>query len=534
MAKQKKHNIRLKESQRESAPLTGENTPPILPPALTAALCGMAAFAAFPPLGLWPLLFISLALPIRSAADMGQAGRAFRLGFIFGLFFFSATLHWLAATVQTFGGLPWPAALGALGLLAAYLALYPAFFFLFIHHLYRRKKNILLLAPAAWTALEFLRGHFFTGFPWAQLGHGLTGAPLLIQSADMGGAFLVSFAIIMVNTALAFPGKKGKNLAIPLSIWLCLGIYGHFRIKDTEQTIAQAPVIDVSILQGNLPPDQKWDPAFQRETLDRYHRLMEKAPEGENRLFLWPETATPFYLFMDTAPTRRILAHIKASGGYHLTGTPVFERDSHGKPHLFNTSYLISPQGDILARYDKQHLVPFGEYIPLKKLFPFMEKFIIPAGEFTPGTQPPVLAFQETLLAPLICFESVFPYIAREAVAKGAELLAVQTNDAWFGNTGGPAQHLAFSQFRAVEFRRAVIRSANTGISALILPTGRITEQTSMNTKAILSVQAPLLKEKSIYARFGDFFAWTCLFVVVFYFVAAALPVHRKGADRSA
>ncbi|TYT75997.1 apolipoprotein N-acyltransferase [Desulfobotulus mexicanus] len=534
MTKQKKHNTGLKESQCESAPLTGENTPFSLPPSATAALCGTATFAAFPPLGLWPILFITLILPIRNAATMDKGGRAFRLGFIFGFFFFSATLHWLAYTVQTFGGLPWPAALGALGLLASYMALYPAFFFLFVHHLYRKKKNILILAPAAWTALEFIRGHLFTGFPWAQLGHGLADVPLLIQSADIGGAYLLSFAIVMVNLTLAFPGKKGENFIIPLCLWLLLGIYGHFRIKDIDKTIALAPAIEVSILQGNLPPDQKWDPSLQKETLNRYHKLMKKAPEGENRLFLWPETATPFYLFTDMAPTRQFLSQIRESGGYHLTGSPVYETDSSGKYLFFNTSYLISPEGDILARYDKRHLVPFGEYIPLKRYLPFLDQFIVPAGEFTSGIHPPVLAFQDTFIAPLICFESVFPYIAREAVAKGAELLAVQTNDAWFGNTGGPAQHLAFSQFRAVEFRRAVIRSANTGISVLILPTGRIVEKTAMNTTEILNVRAPLFKEKSIYARIGDFFAWTCLFVIVLYFMASALPLHKKAAGRSA
>nr|WP_303649991.1 apolipoprotein N-acyltransferase [Desulfobotulus pelophilus] len=491
----------------------------------TASACGIATALAFPPFGFWPLLFMASALPIRMSARADSSGKAFRCGFFFGFFFFSVTLHWLAATVQAFGGLPWPAALGALGLLASYMALYPAFFFLFIHHIYQKKKNILLLAPAAWTALEFIRGHLFTGFPWAQLGHGLAETPLLIQSADMGGVYLVSFAIVMANTALAFPGKKGKNMVISLCLWLCLGSYGHIRIKNIEKITAHAPGIEVSILQGNFPPDQKWDPAFQKKTLDRYHRLMAKAPEDENRLFLWPETATPFYLFTDKAPTRQILTHIRESGGYHLTGSPAYETASGGNYLFFNRSYLISPEGDILARYDKRHLVPFGEYIPLKRYLPFLDQFIVPAGEFTPGMHPPVLAFQDRLLAPLICFESVFPHMAREAVAKGAELLAVQTNDAWFGNTGGPAQHLAFSQFRAVEFRKTVIRSANTGISALILPTGRIEKKTAMNTTDTLNVRAPLLKGKSLYAEIGDFFAWACLFVVLFKAVIPVLPV---------
>lgn len=510
--------------------------PSCLLPLSLAFFCALLFAAVFPPLGLWPLAFVALAPLIRLTASSGSPGKAFRLGFVFGFIFFSLVLHWLAPTVRTFGGLPWPAALGALGLLASYLALYPALFSLLIQKIHQRGGSLFLAAPAIWTGLEYIRAQLLSGFPWALTGHGLAPIPLLIQSADTGGVYLLSFALLVMNTALAFPGKAFKYPAAALALWLCLGLYGHIRITELESRLNEAPRLAVGILQGCMPPDQKWDPDFQAYTLERYQDLILKdltanPPSGETRLFLWPETATPFYLFSEEAPTKKLLNIIRDSEVHHLVGSPAYALDFQKKLSLFNASYLIDPSGRLLSRYDKAHLVPFGEYVPLKDFFPFLEKIIVPAGYFTAGTRPPVLRLQNTGLAPLICFESVFPYISRKAVLAGAELLAVQTNDAWFGRSGGPRQHLDFSIFRAVEFRRSVVRSANTGISALILPTGILAKESPMDVPYVLHGKAPLLSGQTIYARMGDFFARTCLFVLIFYVAYAYLPFFstKKG-----
>lgn len=487
-----------------------------------------ATAAAFPPLGLWPLLFIALVPLLRTVAENQSPGRIFRLGFGFGFIHFALILHWLAHTVHTFGRLPWPLALGALGLLAAYLALYPALFLLLLRHAYQKRYNLLLLAPSGWVGLEYIRGQLFTGFPWAQLGHGLAEVPLLIQGADLGGVYLLSFSLMMANTALAFPGKKGKNLLLALFLWCGLGGYGYERMETVEKTLLDAPVLATAILQGSMPPDQKWNPDFQTYTLQRYQNLVQESAPEKQDLFLWPETATPFYLFSEDTQTRKVLDIVSNSGGYHLIGSPAYTVDAHKGVLLFNTSYLIHPSGEILSRYDKSHLVPFGEYVPLKDYLPFLQRIIVPAGYFTPGIRYPVMRFANTALAPLICFESVFPHISRRAVVNGAEILAVQTNDAWFGKTGGPRQHLHFSVFRAVEFRRSVIRSANTGISSLILPTGRIGLESPMDHPFVLKAEAPLLKGQTLYARMGDFFAWICLLVLLYYVFLICCPLLKK------
>lgn len=487
-------------------------------------LLGILGATAFPPLYFWPVLFVVFIPMLRMTSRAKNSGKAFGLGFIFAFSFFFCTLHWLVPTMQTFGPLPLPTAFGALALFAAYLALYPAFFFTFARSLHLRKAPLFFLLPAIWTGLELLRSFLFTGFPWAQLGHGLVAAPLLIQTADLGGVYLLSFGIMLVNTVLAFYPKKKGALFLACLCWILAILYGTCRIRQTELAMDKAETLAVSILQGNVPPLEKWEPSFQRKALETYQKLVEETPKEEKQLFLWPETALPFFLFEARLPTKNVLAMIRESTGHHLVGSLAYAKDDES---LLNASYLISPEEKILGQYSKNHLVPFGEYIPLRKYFPFLSRLTGMHTEFLKGKGIPALSFDDVTLGTLICFESVFPKYSQKAVENGADLLAVQTNDAWFGTTGGPEQHLAFSRFRAVEFRRSVIRSANTGISAIILPTGKFLEKSSMNTPCSLHGDVPLFKKRTFYARTGNLFAWLCLLASLFHFLYS-LKRNRK------
>lgn len=476
---------------------------------------GAVTALAHPPVSAWAVLFISLFPLCLLAVKAESTATAFRCGMAFGLPYFTGLLYWLAPTIHTFGALPWPVAAACVVVFATYLSFFPAGFAAIVYKFRNHRASLILIIPCAWTGLEWLRGWLFTGFPWGLLGHGLVENHLLIQVADLGGAYLLSFGIALANAAftLFFITKKKWPVAVSLVFWLLVSGYGHFRIQTIENQMAASFQPDVAILQGNLSPVQKWDPAFQITTIGYYERLIEQAPGAD--LYVWPETATPFYLFAEPVPSRLVAKIIRQSHAPHLIGSPAFQKNRESAPLFFNTSYLTRPDGTPAARYDKRHLVPFGEYIPLMKWLPFLGKIITPAGFFTAGTRPPVLFGPDIAVAPLICFESVFPLLAGNAVQAGANLLAVQTNDAWFGNTAGPYQHFAFSVFRAVECRRTVVRSANTGISAVILPTGAVAAKTDLGTRTSLHHPAPLLTEKTLYVRSRDSFASLCLIVVV-------------------
>ncbi|MDL2286732.1 apolipoprotein N-acyltransferase, partial [Desulfococcaceae bacterium OttesenSCG-928-F15] len=379
---------------------------------LHAALLGVLAALAFPPINFWPILFVVFIPMLRRAAGEKTAGKAFRLGFVFAFLFFFCTLHWLIPTMQTFGPLPLPAAFGALALFAVYLALYPALFFVLVQKFHQKKAPLILLLPASWIGLELLRSFLFSGFPWAQIGHGLVSAPLLIQTADLGGVYLLSFGIVTVNTALAFYSSKKSAVIFACAFWLLSISYGFYRMEEVEKKSEEAKTLSVSILQGSIPPREKWEPAFQRNALATYQKLVAESPKDGNRLFLWPETALPFFLFEAKTATKLVLDMIDESQSSHLVGSLAYAEDGNS---LLNASFLINPRGAIIGKYSKSHLVPFGEYVPLRKQLPFLSAISGIQTEFSRGNAIPALSQGDLTVGSLICFESVFPEYSRKA-----------------------------------------------------------------------------------------------------------------------
>ena len=494
---------------------------------IAACISGMLLTASFPKLGIEWLAWFAL-VPLLYGLKESPPGAGFRIGFIAGMTHYLSLLYWLVPVMRTYGHLPWYLAIIILILFATVLALYLALFAMILNSLGGKPWHCFLLLSPAWISMEYIRGILFSGFPWELLGYSQFERLPLIQVSDMVGVYGVSFLITLVNSAiffclLYFSKKKWQHAKITgrlaavsilvslVSIALTLA-YGYQRINRIDRLIANAPKARIAVVQGNIDQALKWDRAFQTATIDKYHRLSRAAVPENPDLVIWPESATPFYFLMEAEPTEMVMNGIRRVNTDFLLGSPSFARKNH-KVEYYVSAYLISPQGKWI-RYNKSHLVPYGEYVPFKKWVPFLGKIVAHVGDFVPGKKGKIIPWGNENLGIQICYEIIFPDLSRAMVKNGATLLVNITNDAWFGKTSGPYQHFSMTVFRAVENRRALARSANTGISGFIDPAGRILGSTPLLEEAVMTRSLPLLNQKSIYTRFGDVFAWACLALV--------------------
>ncbi|MEZ4524805.1 MAG: apolipoprotein N-acyltransferase [Desulfobacterales bacterium] len=502
-------------------------------------LSGLLLTGAFPRTGLDGLAWFALVPLLWSLRDV-SCKEGFRLGFIAGLVHYPGLVYWLVYTMQTYGGLPVYLSVPLLFLLAAYLALYPAFFSLLLILAARKPFSLFCLMPAAWVALEYARAHLLTGFPWELMGYSQFQRLHLIQISDMTGVYGVSFFIALVNAALFIlvlhirkadwqgerPGKAitGAVLAIAM-LCLCLcAVYGQMRIQTLEELAETSPGIKTAAVQGNINQMVKWDPAFQEGSIRKYVDLSLSAKKNHPDLVVWPETAAPFYFSHNIGLTRTVTEGVRQTRSWFLIGSPSHANREQGTEY-YNSAYLISPEGEIAGRFDKVHLVPFGEYVPLKKWLPFVKKIVAQVGDFKTGKQGDILSADRFRLGVLICYEIIFPELSAAAVRNGADLLANITNDAWYGNSSAPYQHFSMSVFRAVENRRSLVRAANTGISGFVSPTGRILRTTALFRDAVVTERLSVINLKTFYTCHGDLFAILCLLTLVLH--AAVFRIRR-------
>ena len=462
---------------------------------LLAAFSGILLAVGFPVLDLHLLAWIAL-LPLFISLRGQSVRNGFWLGGTAGVVYFAGTVYWVTNSVYFYGGIPLvPASLITL-LLCAYLALYPAVFGAAAVHI--RKKHpalFFIAAPALWTALELARTYVFSGFPWSLLGYTQYRALPVVQIADITGVYGVSFLIVLVNAALAeliMDKKKYPGLVIALAVILFVLGYGSVKLQLPGQ---QRAGIKISVMQGNIEQDKKWDPAYQAETMAVYKKLTREALKEQPDLVIWPETSVPFY-FSGVAPTDQALtadldAFVKQNRVPLLFGSATYEVKPNRRIIGRNSAFLLSADGQVEATYHKIHLVPFGEYVPLKGILFFVEKMVQAIGDFQAGDDYTVMrvpyAHTETKLSTVICYEIIFPDLVRRFVDKGAEIITTVTNDAWFGKTAAPYQHFSMAVFRAVENRVPVARAANTGISGFIDARGHILATSGIFTQAHLT-----------------------------------------------
>jgi apolipoprotein N-acyltransferase len=487
-----------------------------------AAVAGILLAAAFPTIGLPYLSWIAL-VPLFISLKDRTVKQGFWLGGVAGLFYFAGTVHWVTNSIHFYGNVPiLPASLVTL-LLCAYLALYPALFGAAAVSLRRDRPALFFIAaPALWTALELARTYVFSGFPWSLLGYTQYTVLPIIQIADLTGVYGVSFLIVLVNAALAeilLNRKRWQPLAAAVLVLALVLGYGYARLRAPEP----GEGITISVVQGNIEQDKKWDPAYQAETISVYKRLTREALTKHPDLVIWPETATPFYFggeYRNDKPlTADLKEFVKENKVPLLFGSPTYEVRPTRQLVGRNSAFLLSREGSVEATYHKIHLVPFGEYVPLKKVLFFVEKMVQAIGDFQAGDQYTVMTIpygetgekNETTLCTVICYEIIFPDLVRRFVDNGARIVTTVTNDAWFGKTAAPYQHFSMAVLRAVENRVPVARAANTGISGFIDSKGNILETSGIFIEAHLTHKLVPGTEKTFYTKYGDLFSYICM-----------------------
>jgi len=491
------------------------------------ALSSLLLTLAFPKVDWWLLAWVGL-IPLLIVLDGRRPAAAFGLAYLSGVLFFGGTLYWFIHVTI----------LGAI-LLVLVLAFYYGIFGWAYTRFSKRKLFVkLLVIPSVWVGLEYLRAHLFTGFGWASLGYSQYKNFFVNQIADVTGVYGVSFLVVMVNvwlkeiwqahdhkkrfTAKEFLSSEGKFV---IGILISCVVYSYYRLS----VVPLGDSIRVTVVQGNIPQSVKWEPRAWPSIMEKHLFLTRQAtherpvegrgPYGTLRsdLIIWPETAFPGFRWQDPRRFESLKEFVAEQKIPLLLGLITGEGQTY-----YNSAMLISENGEVIEQYNKLHLVPFGEYIPFRKNFPFLED-IVPIDDFTAGGEYTVFTLgppekfknRPNKFATVICFEDGVSEIARRFVQKGADFLINITNDAWFWDTKAPFMHLQSSVFRAIENRRAVIRSANTGVSCFIDSWGRISNFVQEATKktfvsGVASGRVRLSREDALYTKLGDIFTYLC------------------------
>ena len=482
-------------------------------------------------------LLVALAGPVVPGAQGGSEGRgtsltAFLLGLVTGLVYFGGTLYWVGGVMRHYGGLSLPVSVGVALLLVAYLALYPAFFALVCSRLLRAFGPVaLLVSPAAWVASEFGRGYLFTGFPWVLLGYSQAHVLQIAQIASLFGIFGLSALVALVNAALAYllhaPSLRSRvvTVAVAAGCVVAASAWGTLRLHDAR-LLREGTPLEVGIVQGNVPQDEKWDAARASSVFDHHVQLTRQAAARGARFIVWPESSTPFMLEEDPYGRDAVRGLAVQTGSYLLIGSDQLERSQ--PPRYYNAAFLVGPDGRTLGTYRKIHLVPFGEYVPLKQVFFFAAPLVEAVSDFSAGDKAVLLPFGPHPVSTAICYEVVYPDLIRRFVAAGSQLLTTITNDAWFGRSSAAYQHFEQAAVRSIEEGRYLVRSANTGISGIVDPYGRVLAQSRLFESAVLVGQVRLLTGTTLYARVGDLVAYVAI-VLTLAALVSTITIRRRA-----
>ena len=493
-----------------------------------AFFSGALLILAFPTFDLFPLAWVAF-VPLLLSLYATDNREAFRAGFLFGIVSFFGTTYWIYHSVNHYGSIPFFPSLLLVFALCLYLALYPALFSILFASVVRRSSlPALIIAPLFWTVCEFARSYVFTGFPWSSLGYSQYLFLPVIQIADITGIYGISFLVMAVNGAIADVlllkrRRDDKPLfpSMPTFIgWIALGVvliftlsYGFWRLHQDRT----AGFVQIAVVQGNIEQDKKWDKSFQNYVINTYRNLSLTAAQTKPDLIIWPESAVPFVFGRDKEMTHEHIEFQKTLDSYLLFGT-ILQKDPKLNTYS-NGAALLSKDGSLSYVYDKIHLVPFGEYVPLRPLLFFVDKLAYGIGDYVAGDNYIRAVAPFGSFATLICYESVFPGLARKFYVRGGDFMVTITNDAWFGTTNGPYQHFSMAVFRAVENRKPMVRAANSGISGFIDSSGRIVSTTELMTRTVIKEKIGLDKTITVYSKFGDLFSFFCIaFSILIFF----------------
>ncbi len=502
---------------------------------LLAALTLPTAFGKAPLPNLGPLAWIAL-VPLYLAVRSSGPKAAFHRGFLFGCAFYSLSIYWIFVAMRTYGEVPaWGSALGL-----ALAVMIESFFVALAASLAvgvagRRTTRFVFAFPLAWVAQDFARNFIpFGGFSWSQVAYTQRSFLTLLQILDLTGVYGVTLLLGLSNALVGeiwlwlrrrrgFPKRTSAVFAVLLIA--SLG-YGLLRIGQIRRDAGTREKLRVVMVQGNIPQDEKWQEEKIEEIIVRHLQLSAEAARLAPHLIVWPEAAYPAVLPPELVrvdlldlPVPLLMGVVTYEGVIPEAWPPQPKDPSFA---LHNSAVVIEPGGYIADRYDKNHLVPMGEYVPLQKLLFFLDKIVPAASSFTPGRElnlmrvgarfprpggeTPPLQFGVT-----ICYEDLFPEISRSFTRRGADFLVNLTNDGWYEYSSAVFQHFDFSRYRAIENRRSMVRATNTGVTGFFGSTGEVLAEMPPFEEGIVGAEIPLGGVMSLYTRFGDLFAWGCV-----------------------
>ena len=498
---------------------------------LLALASGAALALSFPNYNVRLLAWVSIGLLV--LASFGARPAVAPLyGFLYGLVFYPICLPWMDVVIRQYGNVdPWTSA-GILGLVAVAGGIICAFFSWGVAQVSRKGPAFACaLAPFLWVALEFARGNLpIFAFPWNLIGYAASGNLALLQLTAVTGIYGLSFVLAAYGSLVAYAilvrRQRTWNAAIAITALLIL-IAGGGRYF-----VPQAPARYVAhLVQTNFAQSYEYSPDWMQlhsRDLDELEQISVDAATRIPGIVVWPEVPAPFSL-QDAGFATRAQRIARDSGQGVLVGVEDWKRDAAGKWIATNSAVLLDPSGQRIFTYDKIHLVPFGEYVPLRRWLAFTGKLTADISDFTPGTVYAVGHVPAGTFGSFICYEGVLPGAVRRFTAGGAELLINMSNDGWFGRSAAPAQHLMMARVRAVENRRWLLRDTNNGFTVAVDPYGRFAAQLPTDIRGELDAPYNFRSDLTLYARFGDWFAWLCVLASISLLVIAIAQKRRSS-----
>jgi apolipoprotein N-acyltransferase len=517
---------------------------------LLCALSGVALGLAFPKYDLNLLAWVAF-VPLLYAVEGETAGHVFGYAWFQGLICFVVSLYWIDFTLHHFAGVNAILAAGPLVLLAAIMGLYTGLAIWVAEFASARLGlPIFVTMPIAWPAVEWLRSFFPIGFPWNLLGYTAHRNLELIQFAEITGVYGISALIVFFNAVIfvvlfARHSRRVQTLSLGTltAVMLAAVIFGTIRISELRSRSPQGRM-RVAMVQGNIAQSIKWDPGFLESSFNVYVDQTEQAARHHVDLAIWPEAAAAFFFqpgdvypprfAMDALYRQRLLKLAQSISDPILFGAPALGVTDTGEVGTYNRAYLVSGDGKVASYYDKIQLVPFGEYVPMRPLVGSLVNRIVHGfGDMIPGREQTLFNVKGAKLGVLICYESIFPDLTRRAVKGGADVLVNITNDAWYGTSSAPYQLLAMSAMRSVETKVPMVRVANTGVSAVIEPDGRITARTPLFRRGTEIEDVTWTPARTVYAAVGDLFSEICFVLTVVGVLLAAMRPPASDASPS-
>jgi apolipoprotein N-acyltransferase len=487
-------------------------------PLLLAVLSGLLFAWSFPGVAQGWLAFFAMAPLLVAIVRAKNTRQAFLLGWIAHTTSWLVMVPWVVRVMSHYGGLPYAAGVAIFVAMALYLGLYGGVFAAIVQRL-RLGVAFLpwLLVPLAWAAIEYARTYLFSGFPWNLIATPMIDFTSLIQIDRFAGPYFVGALVVFPATVAAWwitqrPSGIARvfvvgALGILILVWWGTGLVAS---KLNPRPNASEPVT-AALLQPNITQQMRWDEANVIAIYQRMIGMTEDAARHGAKIVIWPESTVPLS-YTETAFFRESIEELSRRHRIDIILGSV-ATDPNRPNRLWNSAFLVS-SGNTIGHYDKIRLVPFGEYVPLRRMLFFAEKLVHAVGEFEFGTNEQPLV-GKLAYGPAICYEIVYPQITRTQIRNGAGVIVTITNDAWYDGTSAPAQHLWQARLRAVEGDRYLLRAATTGISAFVDPAGRVIESIPMGRDGIIYAKFQARKGMTPYVRFGDWFAWMACGVVL-------------------